>query len=486
MNTKYSNGQYDGSDIPYAAGDRRYGQDFNRDMYNNKEYGAIIAGAIVNRSGNTIINGGNIVQGAGHTINITAGFGVVTYSVKVPSSWVSLPPTIGSVDMPIVVEIPSLTNEPITGAVTDGVTINYVKIAYFENLTSTRSRVKKAGSYSSETISSYTLTVNSTAPTAYELQLARFTTNGSTITFVGQEARGVNVTNLVIKPLVGDYTITDVDGVQVIESDPTITRNTITLPTLADNLGRPLRILNIADGLTMVDGEGSETINGNLTMTIFNKYDFIELIAGTTEWEVAHICRKMDMGFVQRTTWQGAQPGTVVINVDTGSIPLGYEFGEIVSDTVVTGRIINIVDNADGTGQIFVYKTTGTGNFTNNNTLTGANSSATSLVNETSGSTKNGISNVFHGENVSKSEYTTRFFISSDGSEGNILDFSNSQFSDGTGSARFGQTFFGVDLDNYKLITGLDGIRYADSTGSTATLSNGTNWWYKHVWEQHW
>jgi len=195
MQTKYFNQNYDGSGIPLPVGDRYYGQDRTRDFFNHREYGALIARSIVNRSGNTIINGGVVTQGAGHTIDITSGFGVTTFEIEVPDNWGSLPPTTTNVDIPIIVEIPALTNQSITGATTDGVTVNYVKIAYNETFTSTRARAKKPGSYASETESSYTLTVNSTAPTTYELTLARFTSNGTLITFIGSESRGVSVSS---------------------------------------------------------------------------------------------------------------------------------------------------------------------------------------------------------------------------------------------------------------------------------------------------
>jgi len=192
MNTKYFNTNYDGSDIPLGVGDRYYAQDLGRDLYHDKEYGATICKEIINKSGNIIIKDAIVSQGAGHTINITEGTGIVDFKIKTPTDWSTLPPVIGTTDIPIFVEIPALTNQSITGATTDGITTNYVKIAYSENFIQSRARAKKVGSYFCETENSYILTVDSTPALNTELILATFTTDGTTLTFTDNIERGIN------------------------------------------------------------------------------------------------------------------------------------------------------------------------------------------------------------------------------------------------------------------------------------------------------
>jgi hypothetical protein len=69
----------------------------------------------------------------------------------------------------------------------------------------------------------------------------------------------------------GDLTITDTDGISVLlctaESGADLT---ITLPTAADNDGRKLTIMKVDAGTAgvVIDGEGSETINGYTSTTL--------------------------------------------------------------------------------------------------------------------------------------------------------------------------------------------------------------------------
>ena len=81
------------------------------------------------------------------------------------------------------------------------------------------------------------------------------------------------------------YPITDTDP-DIIVMGVCGAAATITLPTLADNLGR---IITIILGATpgnnvVVDGEGAETINGVATLTNATQYSYLKLLAVTAEW----------------------------------------------------------------------------------------------------------------------------------------------------------------------------------------------------------
>ena len=100
---------------------------------------------------------------------------------------------------------------------------------------------------------------------------------------------GIDTTQLIIlgnTAISADYTITDDDDVQHIQVTTGASDVTITLPTLADN---PLRLLYITKvdsgaGEVIIDGEGTETVSGDLTRTIMFQYTTAQLKAGATEW----------------------------------------------------------------------------------------------------------------------------------------------------------------------------------------------------------
>jgi hypothetical protein len=73
---------------------------------------------------------------------------------------------------------------------------------------------------------------------------------------------------------------------------------TITLPTLADNLGRVLEFqkLDTDLGKISVDGEGAETIDGQTSQEISIPGDSLKIIAGSTEWKLLKETRPLVKG----------------------------------------------------------------------------------------------------------------------------------------------------------------------------------------------
>jgi parallel beta-helix repeat protein len=185
MNVKYHNQEYSGG-YPLAVGDRYHSQDIFRDLRYHQEYLGELMKRIYGKS-NIIIKGLIVTQGTGHTINITAGSAVIDFDITVPDSWSGIPPTTKTETIPIMTDVSAYTNQAITSAVTDGVTTNYVKIAYFESKGSSRSRAKAVGSYNSEITASHVLTVDDTAPTSNEIAITKFTSDGATLTFTDKK-----------------------------------------------------------------------------------------------------------------------------------------------------------------------------------------------------------------------------------------------------------------------------------------------------------
>jgi hypothetical protein len=85
-----------------------------------------------------------------------------------------------------------------------------------------------------------------------------------------------------------NYTILDNDGFELIEVSTGASDRTIILPTLADNLGRVIQIIKTDSGAgkVILDGEGSESINGLLAINLYNKNDSVKIIASSSEWKI--------------------------------------------------------------------------------------------------------------------------------------------------------------------------------------------------------
>lgn len=493
MNSKYLNPNYDGGspDIPLNVGDRRYGQDRNRDFYNQREYGALIANGILNRDGNTIINGMVVTQGAGHTIDITKGYGVVDFQIKVPTNWSVLPPTIGTTDIPIVVEVPALTNQTITGATTDGVTTNYVKIAYTETFTSTRARAKKAGSYSSETESSYTLTVNSTVPTAYELQIASFTTDGITITFTGNEVRGVS--NIPLKTTVKDsnYTILATDVDNIIIANPNTTGNygvrTITAPATGSAIDRKIRVTHgVNQGLVKIDANGAQKFlfKGNLLQEIllYNPGQYIDFYwdSNISNWVLYDYKIEFVVDYDNRSDWTNVHIGNgVTYDNKSAAVDLtGMVITEATSN--FTGVVVHDTGGTGGTGILYVYELSSGFTFWTNNRVLTASNGTTCDINEVSGSSKNVDYALYHGFNMSLKNYILSLTHSTDGTDTNSRNMEVG-LQNTSAAAEYGIQLYQIDTNSFKIQTGANGMAYLDDSGNSQSLVSNDEYIYKKI-----
>jgi len=85
-----------------------------------------------------------------------------------------------------------------------------------------------------------------------------------------------------------DYIITDTDAIYTILMTTGASDKTITLPTASDNTGRILNIKKVDsdDGNVIIDGEGSETIDGSTTYTITIQYENITIQCDGTTWHI--------------------------------------------------------------------------------------------------------------------------------------------------------------------------------------------------------
>lgn len=170
--------------FPLATGDRDYAQDIFRDQAYQEALTGIAYNDLTQQVAPYVINGLVAGQGTGHTMDISAGKAVVPFEVTIPdtaAAW-TVPPSTTTANIDMVIDYAGVTGASLAGTVTDGATPNYVKLAYTETDGNTRARAKKAGTYAYEVYDAVTLTIDDTAPTATEINLLTFTTDGATVT----------------------------------------------------------------------------------------------------------------------------------------------------------------------------------------------------------------------------------------------------------------------------------------------------------------
>ena len=188
--SKKFNTAYNGT-VPYSLGDRYYSQDLLRDQLWSMHSANSIARDLV-QDFPFLLSGGTVSQGAGTTINITQAVGYVYKSFTIPDTFAALPPSSTPADVICRVATTQQTNLAVAGATADGSTVNYVKVQYAETTLNSRSYAKASGSYGYEVTPSFTITVNATAPTNYDMVVASFTlTGGGTFTFTQYPTRNL-------------------------------------------------------------------------------------------------------------------------------------------------------------------------------------------------------------------------------------------------------------------------------------------------------
>lgn len=178
FNHNYSGGI---GSIPLSIGDRYYNQDIVRDFWYVMNESGRLMKALFGET-NTKISGGFIKKGSTFSlIDISICLGVVQFSVEVPLSFASLPPTslIDPLDG-ILVESTAQTDFSLASATLDGATVNYVKLKYTEVDGLTRTKAKKAGSYVYEVSPGFTIFINTDPPSTEDIQLGTVVGDGST------------------------------------------------------------------------------------------------------------------------------------------------------------------------------------------------------------------------------------------------------------------------------------------------------------------
>lgn len=100
-----------------------------------------------------------------------------------------------------------------------------------------------------------------------------------------------------------DYTILDGDGYDTILVSTGASDRTITLPTAADNIGRKIFIKKTDSGAgkVIIDGEGSETIDGALVKNILYQYESYGIVCDGSNWLVTEVDYLGDTSYTPTT-----------------------------------------------------------------------------------------------------------------------------------------------------------------------------------------
>lgn len=310
--SKHVNPEYDAAvpnGVPDGVGDRYYAQDLFRDFYYIMDRMGLSLGDIQDQT-KFIINGGYVTQESpvgDKEISITAGVGYVQFQVQVPNSFASLPPTTQNEDIEFIrVNWGAQSNVDASGATYDGATVNYVKIRYTELDGSTRSRAKKAGTWAYEQSPSFTIVIDSVAPTDYDLVLTSFTAvAGGTMTFndtLRTDLFGINrstIDNLLIN---GNFRFAQRNT----NGTATFTAATTLYPN-SDDTYLLDRWLLLSDGNDIVDVSQDTDVPNNkglsmksLVATINKKWGFLQPIENATAAQLQD--KKVSLSFWAKTT----------------------------------------------------------------------------------------------------------------------------------------------------------------------------------------
>jgi len=204
--------------------------------------------------------------------------------------------------------------------------------------------------------------------------------------------KGISVINFVnynnsTSVKTADYTGLDGDGIGHVIFDfsaGNLKMLTYTLPTLADNYHRKIKISTYGHGIAKIDGEGAETILINGTAVdytyLYCSGNYIEVIGTSLGWLVISKNIYMETGWLYNTDQTNVDFGLKALIYDglTGTFAVGER---ITVNSVANAGIIL----ADTGSILLVYECSSSqcGQFTNDWTIAGAYSSATADVNGT-------------------------------------------------------------------------------------------------------
>jgi len=339
---KYSNLKYSG-DVPLKTGDRRFAQDRIRDFWFIMDHAGLLGQDYNYPDTKFIAYGGVVSKGSGDTLDITAGAGYAPFSAYIPDTWAAFPPVKVAADVAMArIAWAQQTNMAIASAVLNGASVNYVKAKYAETDSNTRQRAKAPGTYSYEVTPGYTFTVDTVAPTAYEICLGTFkgSTGGSFTFYLTGRTRNYN-TDGAGTELTADATL--VNNMKYVIN--ATTKLNLTLPSTA-NVGDRIIIQDkgyygfkivqnsgqwiLVKGKRTVPGSGSfggfSVKGGFATITI-------ECVTADTTWEVSKI---QDIPWMIKGYCMGGDTGSRTAVIE--DMDFTFETSRVITATLDTAK----------------------------------------------------------------------------------------------------------------------------------------------------
>jgi hypothetical protein len=250
---------------------------------------------------------------------------------------------------------------------------------------------------------------------------------------------------------------------------------TVTLPTVADNDGRRIRIQNTGNGLTEIDGEGSETIswkgNSLTSILLYLNDDYAELVSNGSKWIVERGYSHIETGWQKRSDWTNVHIGNGFTYDTKSSSGVDWKGATITDTNSQTAVCIYDTGASSASGTLYFYNVSSENNgvWTNNDTITQTNGD-TCLVNEATGTSKNIDYNLYHGFGVNFNNLTDEISVNTTET---WVDAKNMNI--GLSSAftnENGLTLYNIDSDTIKIQTGNTGASgYFNDSGITQSLA---------------
>jgi len=289
----------------------------------------------------------------------------------------------------------------------------------------------------------------------------------------------------VVETKVTDYQIITSDFNKMLVVNPNTASQYGTLSTslpagASSIIGRPFKIKHGSnEGLVKIDvyaASGNKIIYKGKSLDYLLLYsvgDSWELIWDGTNWSCSG-STIFETGWINRDDWTDVSPGNGV-TYDNKSAAVNWT-GMTFSDGTNTATCVYDSGGTGAAGTLYFYNITGgTGVFTNDVTLTAANSD-TADVDEISGSSKSVNYNLHDGFGISKTIKIDNFHISSDASESGIIEIKNTNSSVTTS----GYNLFGINNNSYQYKISSNGILYFDNS-SSAIFINTEDWYYNVI-----
>lgn len=115
---------------------------------------------------------------------------------------------------------------------------------------------------------------------------------------------------------------------------------TVTLPTAADNTNRVITIKKVdsGTGFTVIDGEGSETIDGSTYISLASQYEFVTLVCDGTGWDIAAINRAANGTYAGALPAVGSMSDALATQLGMKQYYAGTNYAAGISPTVTNNK----------------------------------------------------------------------------------------------------------------------------------------------------